>query len=807
MKKFSTICFLIFVSLNVISQNPTAVWGKSFGGNYSESPASIAIDKNENIYTVGVFTDTIDFDTSSGIYNLIPDNGSIYIHKLDSSGNFKWAKSIGSNVGDVVFKLDSLNNFFIVGIAGNCDLDPGPSIFIINSGAFVAKYDSLGNFLWAKEFSYVNNIYSITLDNSGSIIFSGLFYNTIDFDPGSGIYNLTDINSQGSYFTCKLNQLGNFVWANAIQYNGNTSYGYSSLLGVDHFNNIYFSANFGGTVDVDPGIAVNNFTAVGQSDLFITKFNSLGVLVWAKQISCDYPSSAISFFSSKNMAVDYQGNVFITGSFYGGADFDPGVGTYYLNSAGSRDVFIEKLDMNGLFLWAKRIGNTSDDGGYSININNNNNIYITGLFSNNPDFDPGPGTFIMNSTTSYCDVFLTEIDSYGMFLKGFSFGGSTQDIGDCIIANNKGQIYIKGIFRNSVWSTPGLPLTSVGGEDIFIAKIKGFNKSSNVWPGDVNSDGIADNLDVLELGLHYTQTGTPRASISNAWQSYFSNNWSGTITNGKNLNHSDCNGDGIINDDDTLAIFNNYGLTHAFRVSDENMISPQLMIVPDQPILPKGTWGTSSIYLGDASNIINDINGVAFTVNFDNTIIEPNTVWLEYPTSFINTSNQNLHFRKSDFANGKIYTATTHTINNNVSGSGLIGILHYQIKSSLTTDTVLNLGITQAVHSDVSGTIFPLTAGKSSVTILVTSVGLQETMNSNFISMVPNPTDGILTINSKTELQKIEVLSITGQVLLSETPSNVSHTLHLDNFANGIYFVNLYQNNRIIKREKAVLNK
>lgn len=331
------------------------------------------------------------------------------------------------------------------------------------------------------------------------------------------------------------------------------------------------------------------------------------------------------------------------------------------------------------------------------------------------------------------------------------------------------------------------------------------NTCQDIWPGDANSDGRADNVDVLELGLHYTQTGTPRTSVSNTWQSYFANNWAGTITNGKNLNHSDCNGDGTINDDDTLAIFNNYGLTHAFKPTQTNTVNPQLNIVPDQAYVTKGNWGTASIYLGDATNPITNINGLAFTVDFDNTLIETNSIYIEYQNSFLDVG-QNLHFRKVDFSNGKIFTATTHTLNNNVSGNGLIGKLHYQIKSSLTADQVLNLGISQANQSDASGIIGPLTSGTGTLMAIGASVGIQE-LNGNVISISPNPTNGSLTINSKTELQKIEVVAITGQVLLSEVPTNVLHTLHLDNFANGIYFVNLYQNNRIVKREKVVLNK
>jgi hypothetical protein len=219
----------------------------------------------------------------------------------------------------------------------------------------------------------------------------------------------------------------------------------------------------------------------------------------------------------------------------------------------------------------------------------------------------------------------------------------------------------------------------------------------------------------------------------------------------------------------------------------------------------KGSWGTASIYLGDAITSISNLNGVAFTVDFDNILIEPTNIYVEYQNSYID-AGQNLHFSKLDFANGKLFTASTHTVNNNVSGYGKIATLHYQIKSNLVTDQVLNLGISQANQSDASGAIVSLTSGTGTLMAIGASVGLQE-LNGNLISISPNPTNGSLTINSKAELQKIEVVAIIGQVLLIETPTNVSQTLHLENFSNGIYFVNMYQNDRIVKREKIVLNK
>jgi hypothetical protein len=363
------------------------------------------------------------------------------------------------------------------------------------------------------------------------------------------------------------------------------------------------------------------------------------------------------------------------------------------------------------------------------------------------------------------------------------------------------------VYANPNSSTVYTVQGSIGGCIEFASVNVNVNQTcQDVWPGDANSDGVTDNLDVLELGLHYTQSGTPRSVINNSWQSYFSNNWSGTIANGKNLNHSDCNGDGIINNNDTLAIYSNYGLNHSFKPSQTTTVNAQLSIVPDQAMVAKGTWGSASIYLGNLTTSINNLNGIAFTVNFDNTLIETNNIYIEYQNSFLDVG-QNLRFRKLDFANSKIYTATTHTINNNVSGYGKIATLHYQILSSLTTDQILNLNLVQANQSDALGTITPLTTGAGTLMAIGASVGLAENSNTNLISIHPNPTNGLLSINSKSELQKIEVVTITGQMLLIEAITSNNYTLHLENYSNGIYFVNIYQNNKIVRREKVIINK
>lgn len=331
------------------------------------------------------------------------------------------------------------------------------------------------------------------------------------------------------------------------------------------------------------------------------------------------------------------------------------------------------------------------------------------------------------------------------------------------------------------------------------------NTCADVWPGDANSDGLANNLDVLELGLHYTQTGVPRAAISSNWQSYFANNWTGVISNGKNLNHSDCNGDGTINDDDTLAIYNNYGLAHAFKPAQTNTVNSQLSIVPDQPIVVKGMWGTASVYLGDATTNITNINGAAFTVDFDNTLIEPNSIWLEYQNSFID-AGQNLYFRKLDFANNKLYTASTHTISNNVSGYGKIATLHYQILSSLATDEVLNIGISQANQSSISGMITPLTAGTGTLMAIGASVGIKESVLSGNMLISPNPTNGLvnITFNTISQNTKIELYNSIGALVLTEAMINKNNTINMSDLSNGMYFMKVLEGNKVITVKKVV---
>src|SRR5690606_26678071 len=103
-------------------------------------------------------------------------------------------------------------------------------------------------------------------------------------------------------------------------------------------------------------------------------------------------------------------------------DFDPGNGVFNLTSADFEDIFISKLDANGNFVWAKRIGGTGSDFGYAISIDNNGNIYTTGAFMGTADFDPGTGSYTMSSS-GFFDAFILKLDANGNFVWAKQFSG------------------------------------------------------------------------------------------------------------------------------------------------------------------------------------------------------------------------------------------------------------------------------------------------------------------------------------------------------------------------------------------------
>lgn len=311
---------------------------------------------------------------------------------------------------------------------------------------------------------------------------------------------------------------------------------------------------------------------------------------------------------------------------------------------------------------------------------------------------------------------------------------------------------------------------------------------SDVWPGDANSDGLVSTLDVLELGLQFGFSGVPRATVSNNWNSFYANNWTGLISTGKNKCHSDCNGDGLIDAVDMGAITANFGLTHSFKLNQTTSVNPDITVLPLQNILQKGTWGKSEIYLGDMTNSLTNLYGFDFTILFDNALIQTDSIYFVYENSFFNSGTTNLEFQKLNFSSGALFAADSRTNHINSAGNGKIGTLHYKATSSFGTDSTLNFSIINSVKTNTGGTFSSLSGGTANV-IVSSFAGINEfNKESVLIDVFPNPSQDVIYIrtNDKTTLILINSL---GEIVKEMSASTTLSKIDVSDLPNGVYIL------------------
>lgn len=429
MKKSFLLLIFIIPCLHTLAQN--FQWAKKLASVNSSQGYGIATDASGNIYTAGSFLGTTDFDPGAGTYNLTPTGAfDVYVCKLNHSGNLIWAKQMGG----------------------------------------------MG----------IEQPFALSLDANGNIYTTGYFDGNADFDPGANTFNLT---SSGGYdiFISKLDPSGNFKWAKAM---GGTGDDFAASIAIDPSGNVYSTGQFEGTVDFNPGGGLFNLISKGGSDCYISKLNSSGGFLWAKQFgdSLDDYGYAIN--------ADPTGNVIIAGAFRGTVDFDPGIGQSTLTSAGSNDIFISKLDASGNFIWAKRTGGTTADSPAGIKTDGSGNVYYTGYFTGTADFDPGAGSVNLISSGGF-DIFISRLSSSGGFTWARRIGSTLSDVAESIALDSTGNVYTTGRFQGTVDFDPGANisnLTASGNYDIFVSKLD--NAGNLVYAKKMGGNGYDDAKDI-----------------------------------------------------------------------------------------------------------------------------------------------------------------------------------------------------------------------------------------------------------------------------------------------------------------------
>lgn len=326
--------------------NGTCLWVRRAGGPQLAYANAVATDAAGNVFVTGVYSNTMNFGTVT-LTNPpgTPVSREIFLAKYDGNGNFRWARSAGGWDTDVAFHLatDPTGNVIITGHTTSTNYAFGPIAFE-STGAgqdvFVAKYDTAGNVLWARNAGGSDGYHyswAVATDSAGNIYITGIFEDTIWF----GSLALTSATAgNGDIFLVKYDANGNVIWARQA---GGIYDDQGFSVATDSSGNVLVAGGFYSPTCSFGSVTLTNAGGNnGKNESFLAKYTGAGTLLWAQRaggVEGDYMSA---------VAVGPQNAPHVTGVFYGTATF----GTNTLTSAGRPvgsvgDVFTARLAAPG----------------------------------------------------------------------------------------------------------------------------------------------------------------------------------------------------------------------------------------------------------------------------------------------------------------------------------------------------------------------------------------------------------------------------------------------------------------------------
>lgn len=430
-----------------ITPNLAAI--STISGPDYDSGKSIAIDTSGNVYITGAQGGTTSFGGT--VYPTTGESG-VYLAKYNANGVLEWVQSaIGTGIG-LDIEIDINGNLIVTGYF--YETVSFGNISVVSNGMadfFLAKYTSDGTLLWAKSAgaSKIDIAYGVSSDKMGNILITGHYTGTTTFDNttlSSVDPNFDDV------FIAKYNGAGNLIWVKSA---GGISGDFGLDIATDSNNNIYItgyyilSAKFGNIT----------ITSTGANDVFLVKYDPNGETQWVRS------GGGSGIDSGVRLAVDANGNVYLTGYFSENARFTSPFGNEKnISSAGSVDIFLVKYDTNGTLQWLRSMGGSNYDSVKGIAVDATGSVYLTGSYHTSATFWGG-----VIFSAGFSDIFVVKHNNNGDFQWVKSAGGANGDSGEGIAIDRKGYVYVIGEFSGSA-NFGSTAFTSAGFSDVIIAK-------------------------------------------------------------------------------------------------------------------------------------------------------------------------------------------------------------------------------------------------------------------------------------------------------------------------------------------------
>ena len=786
MKKILTLLAILTFNLTCFAQAPNWEWGRSARGTSYDYAYGLGIDANRNVYIAGKFmsskivfgTDTL---TNAGVWD-------DYLVKYNNAGNELWARDIGGTDADLCnnIAVDASGNIYIAGYFQSTTITFGMITLTNISGddTYIAKYDSSGNAIWAKNFgSSSTGIYGICADANGNLYVAGALWGSITL----GGTTLTSIGA-ADVLIIKYDTSGNVVWAKSA---GGVDIDRALSIGVDANGNSYITGIY---TNASITFGSTTLTNNGNEDIFVAKYDPSGNVLWAKGAGSVWTDGVGS------IGVNPNGNTYITGYFSASIVFD--TDTLY---GGSEVPFVVKYDPSGNVKWTKGTsGGGQNQHGIGTALDSNGNVYVAGWFTTpSIDFD---GTVLANASGE--DIFIAKYDSLGHVIGAQRAGDIWNEFPARICVDPNGNSYITGDYDNS-FILGNDTLINYAYSEIFVAKLGSNFICPLVWPGDANNDLIVDNTDLLPIGLNYSASGNMRDSISNAWLGQFCSAWALNQPDSTNMKYADCNGDGIVNSSDTVAVNLNYGSAHTLKkaITSNEKSAPPLFIIPDSVAFYTGDTARFDIIAGNLSNPVNALYGIAYDIHVDPTFIKTGSLKFKHVSSWLgNPASDALTLSKKFESTGDVENAIVRTNHINHSGYGKIGELEFIVNPAIISNDTAFISISYYDAIDSAGQQVPFIVTDTSCIIIPLSISVNELSHQDF-SISPNPAHDklIITASAVQKQTLVNIFNLQGQEMMQAQYHN-TNTMELDvsALAKGVYLVKIQSENGVVNKKLVI---
>ncbi|GAA3990529.1 SBBP repeat-containing protein [Hymenobacter antarcticus] len=406
------------------AQSPKWQWAAQSTGSGIGQLKSLAVDAEGNSYQVGFFTQDIQFGNTTLVSQ---GRSDIFVAKLSAVGTWDWAVAVGGagsdNAAGVV--IDATGSIIISGSFSD-QVQLG-AVTLTSQGSmdvFVARISPQGTWQWATAAggSGLDRACALATSANGDIVVGGQFAETAAF----GTSQLVSHGGQDA-FVARLTPTGAWQWAIGV---GSPENDETSALATSAAGDIYATGYFSNSARFGASV----LTGRGMDDAFVGKLSSGGQWQWATA------ATGTNTAYGKGITVDPAGGVFVTGSFWGNAQF----GATRLTSNSSDDGFVARLNDAGQWQWVTVLASDYLENIVGIALDKMGKLYVAGTFSSTIH----GGAFQLTSR-GHQDVFVGCLNRQGSWLGLTAGGGAATDETQALALAPGGEVFVGGDFSSA----------------------------------------------------------------------------------------------------------------------------------------------------------------------------------------------------------------------------------------------------------------------------------------------------------------------------------------------------------------------